>query len=148
MLLHSRGGTGEHQDVNLNTLIEEALNLAFHGARAQYENFEVDLERNLDSGLSSVRLVPQDITRVFLNLFGNAFYATVQRQRDGSPTGYRPKLQVITRGHEDRVEVRVRDNGVGIVPEVREKLFTPFFTTKPTGQGTGLRADRAAREAI
>jgi signal transduction histidine kinase len=139
MLLHSRGGSGELQSVNLNALIEEALNLAYHGARAQDQSFNVTLERDLDPDLSSIALVPQDITRVFLNLFGNAFYATTRRQRDGGAgPEYRPVLRVATRDLGDAVEARVRDNGVGMPADVQAKLFTPFFTTKPTGEGTGL----------
>jgi signal transduction histidine kinase len=139
MLLHSRGGSGERQSVDLNALIEEALNLAYHGARAQDQNFNIALERDLDPNLGAIEIVPQDITRVFLNLFGNGFYATNKRKHDrASGPQYRPALRVTTRDVGDRVEARVRDNGVGMPPDVRAKLFTPFFTTKPTGEGTGL----------
>lgn len=138
MLLHSRGGSGERQNVNLNALIEEALNLAYHGARAQDQTFNITLERDLDPNLGPLELVPQDITRVFLNLFGNGFYATTKRQRGATGADYRPTLRVTTRDLGDQVEMRVRDNGVGVPPKVRAKLFTPFFTTKPTGEGTGL----------
>ncbi|WP_052763888.1 PAS-domain containing protein [Microvirga massiliensis] len=138
MLLHSRGGSGERQVTNLNALVDEALNLAYHGARAQDSNFNVKLERDFDPDLGPLELVPQDITRVFLNLFGNAFYATSARRRDGGGEDYHPMLRVTTRDLDNGVEVRVRDNGVGMPPEVRAKLFTPFFTTKPTGEGTGL----------
>ncbi|WP_141740292.1 PAS-domain containing protein [Bosea sp. BIWAKO-01] len=139
MLLHSRGGSGERQSVSLNALIEEALNLAYHGARARDQTFNVTLERDLDPGLGPLELVPQDMTRVFLNLFVNGFYATTERQHDPRTAGdYRPTLTVVTRDLGDQVEVRVRDNGIGMTPEVRAKLFTPFFTTKPTGEGTGL----------
>ena len=121
MLLHSRGGSGERQTVNLNALIEEALNLAYHGARAQDQTFNVTLERDLDPDLGPIELVPQDITRVFLNLFGNGFYATAKRQReDGNGMDYRPTLQVTSRDLGNEVEVRVRDNGVGVSPEVEE----------------------------
>jgi signal transduction histidine kinase/methyl-accepting chemotaxis protein len=139
MLLHSRGGSGERQNVDINSLIEEALNLAYHGARAQDKEFNITIERDLDSGLDSIELVPQDITRVFLNLFGNSFYATKKRQQDGKVGGvYRPVLRVTTRDLGDKVEARVRDNGVGVPADVQAKMFTPFFTTKPTGEGTGL----------
>jgi signal transduction histidine kinase len=139
MLLHSRGGRGERQTVNLNALIEEALNLAYHGARAQDQTFNVTLDRDLDPDLGPIELVPQEITRVFLNLFGNGFYATAKRQREASDSAdFRPTLRVTSRDLGNKVEVRVRDNGVGVSPEVRTKLFTPFFTTKPTGEGTGL----------
>jgi signal transduction histidine kinase len=138
MLLHSRGGSGERQSVNLNALIEEALNLAYHGARAQDQTFNITLERDLDQGIAPIELVPQDITRVFLNIFGNGFYAAQKRQREGAGPEFRPVLRVSSRDTGGQVEIRVRDNGVGMTPEVREKLFTPFFTTKPTGEGTGL----------
>lgn len=138
MLLHSRGGSGERQNANLNALVEEALNLAYHGARAQDQNFNITFEREFDPDLGPVGLVPQDMTRVFLNLFGNSFYATAKRQRESGGGEYRPTLRVTTRSLEEQVEIRVRDNGVGMPPEVRAKLFTPFFTTKPTGEGTGL----------
>ncbi len=135
MLLHSRGGSGERQSVDLNAFIEEALNLAYHGARAQDPNFNITLERELDPALAPIELVPQDITRVLLNLIGNGFYAAVKRSRTA---GSRPVLKVSTRNLGAFVEIRVRDNGVGIAPEYRDKLFQPFFTTKPTGEGTGL----------
>jgi signal transduction histidine kinase/phosphotransferase system HPr-like phosphotransfer protein len=139
MLLHSRGGSGERQNVDINPLIEEALNLAYHGARAQDKEFNITIERDLDSSLGPIELVPQDITRVFLNLFGNSFYATKKRRQDGKVGGvYRPVLRVTTRDLGDKVEARVRDNGVGVPADVEAKMFTPFFTTKPTGEGTGL----------
>ena len=138
MLSHSRGGTGDWQESNINALVEEALNLAYHGARAQDKDFNVTLERDFAPETKSIEVVPQDVTRVFLNLFGNGFYATRKRYLGGADAGYRPTLRVSTRDLGEAVEVRVRDNGTGIQPEARAKLFQPFFTTKPTGEGTGL----------
>src|SRR5438132_5892594 len=138
MLEHSRGVSGERRAVDLNALIEEALNLAYHGARAQDARFNITLEREFDRGFAPIELAPQEMTRVFLNLFGNGFYATVKRQHDGAGPDFRPTLKVTTRELGDAVEVRVRDNGTGIAPEIRDKLFQPFVTTKPTGEGTGL----------
>jgi signal transduction histidine kinase len=135
MLLHSRGGTGEWQSVDLNGVIDEALNLAYHGARAQDPSFNITMERELDPNLAPLEIVPQDITRVFLNLFGNGFYAAAKKSREA---GDRPVLTVTTRDLGSEVETRVRDNGTGIPPESRNRLFQPFFTTKPTGEGTGL----------
>jgi signal transduction histidine kinase len=138
MLEHSRGVSGKREVVDLNSLIEEALNLAYHGARAQDASFNIALERELDPDLARIELAPQEMTRVLLNLLANGFYATTRRQRDGAGPDFRPTLRVVTRDLGDAVEVRVRDNGTGIPPEVRDKLFQPFFTTKPTGEGTGL----------
>ena len=138
MLEHSRGGTGERREIDLNNLVEEALNLAYHGARAQDQSFNITLERDFDSALKPIELAPQEITRVLLNLFGNGFYAANKRARGNGDAGFRPVLRVATRDAGDAVEIRVRDNGAGIPSEIRDKLFQPFFTTKPTGEGTGL----------
>jgi two-component system, NtrC family, sensor kinase len=138
MLSHSRGGAGDWQESNINALVEEALNLAYHGARAQDKEFNVTLERDFAPITQPIELVPQDVTRVFLNLFGNGFYAANKRRLSGGEAGYRPTLKVSTRNLGEAVEITVRDNGIGISPEVRAKLFQPFFTTKPTGEGTGL----------
>jgi PAS domain S-box-containing protein len=138
MLAHSRGSSGDRQQVDINALVEEALNLAYHGARAQDQNFNITLERELDADATPIELVPQDVTRVFLNLFGNGFYAADKRRRDTGELSFRPNLKVTTRDFGEAVEIRVRDNGIGIAPEFRDKLFQPFFTTKPTGEGTGL----------
>ena len=137
MLQHSRGGSGDWQATDLNALIEEALNLAYHGARAQDQRFNITMERDFDRNLVPIDVVPQDVMRVFLNLVGNGFYAANKRSRAGDGT-FRPVLKVTTREAGDAVEIRVRDNGIGIPVEHREKLFQPFFTTKPTGEGTGL----------
>jgi two-component system, NtrC family, sensor kinase len=137
MLAHSRGGSGDRQTVDINGLIEEALNLAYHGARAQDQNFNITLECELDRTLAPIEVVPQDVTRVFLNLFGNGFYAADKRRREAGD-GFRPVLKVTTKDLGEAAEIRVRDNGTGIPPEFRDKLFQPFFTTKPTGEGTGL----------
>jgi two-component system, NtrC family, sensor kinase len=137
MLQHSRGGSDDWQATDLNALVEEALNLAYHGARAQDANFDIILERDFDLSLASVDVVPQELTRVLLNLIGNAFYAANRRSHEGDGT-FRPALKITTRGSSESVEVRVRDNGIGIPLEDRDKLFQPFFTTKPTGEGTGL----------
>ena len=136
MLQHSRGGSGERQPTDLNALVEEALNLAYHGARAQDQSFNITMERDFDRNLAAIEIVPQDVMRAFLNLIGNGFYAANKRSREGDGK-FRPVLKVTTRGVGEAVEIRVRD-GVGIPAEHREKLFQPFFTTKPTGEGTGL----------
>lgn len=138
MLEHSRGATGERRTVDLNALAEEALNLAFHGARAQNKSFNITLERDYDRALAPIEVVPQDMTRVFLNLIGNGFHAAHKRAQDATQAGYRPTLRLTTKDAGDWAEVRVRDNGTGIAAEIRDKLFQPFFTTKPTGEGTGL----------
>ncbi len=138
MLEHSRGVGGERREVDLNNLIEEALNLAYHGARAQNQDFNITLERDYAANLKPIELAPQEITRVFLNLFGNGFYAANKRARANGDGSFHPVLAVATCEAEGAVEVRVRDNGTGIPPEIRDKLFQPFFTTKPTGEGTGL----------
>jgi two-component system, NtrC family, sensor kinase len=137
MLQHSRGSSSDWQTTDLNALAEEALNLAYHGARAQDPKFDIALEHDLDRNLAPVDVVPQELTRVLLNLIGNGFYAANKRSREGNGA-YRPALKVTTRVSGDSVEVRVRDNGIGIPLEDRDKLFQPFFTTKPTGEGTGL----------
>ena len=131
------GSSGERRSVHLNTLVDEALNLAYHGARAQDQSFSVTLQRDIGESIAPITLVPQDITRVLLNLFSNGFYAARQRQSRAA-AGFEPTLTVITRELAGAVEIRVRDNGVGIPAEIRDKLFQPFFTTKPTGEGTGL----------
>ena len=138
MLEHSRGVSGERREVDLNALIDEALNLAYHGARAQDQSFNITLERDYQPGLASTEVAPQEITRVFLNLFSNGFYAAYKRQREGNSPQFKPTLAVSTREAGDAVEITVRDNGTGIPPEIRDRLFQPFFTTKPTGEGTGL----------
>jgi signal transduction histidine kinase len=138
MLEHSRGVSGERREVDLNALVEEALNLAYHGARAQDAGFNITLEREFDPAAAPIELAPQEMTRVFLNLIGNGFYAATKRAGGDGEAAYRPTLQVSTRDLGEAVEIRVRDNGTGIPPEIRDQLFQPFFTTKPTGEGTGL----------
>jgi GAF domain-containing protein/nitrogen-specific signal transduction histidine kinase len=138
MLEHSRGGSGERRRVDLNTLVEEALNLAYHGARAQDQSFNLALQCDFAAGIAPVELVPQDVTRVLLNLFSNGFYAATRRARNETAPEYEPTLKVTTRELGDAVEIRVRDNGIGIPAAIRDRLFQPFFTTKPTGEGTGL----------
>ena len=136
MLAHSRGTSGERQQVDLNGLVEEALNLAYHGARAQDQEFNIALERDFAADIAPIELVPQDVTRVFLNLIGNGFHAVHQRRK--ADPAFRPVLRIATSDLGKRVEIRVRDNGTGIPKEHRDKLFQPFFTTKPAGEGTGL----------
>jgi signal transduction histidine kinase len=137
MLLHSREGSGEHQPTDVNALVEESLNLAYHGARAEKPQFNVTLRRELDPDAGTVEVFPQEITRVLLNLISNGFYAVAKR---GSEIGseFEPALSASTHSRGEYVEIRIRDNGAGIPPEVKEKMFNPFFTTKPPGEGTGL----------
>jgi signal transduction histidine kinase len=138
MLEHSRGVTSERRKADLNNLVEEALNLAYHGARAQDQTFNITLDRDYGRDLAPIEMVPQEMSRVFINLISNGFYAAVKRERDAGRADFRPTLAVATRDIGDAVEVRVRDNGIGISAETKDKLFQPFFTTKPTGEGTGL----------
>ncbi|HMF24701.1 MAG TPA: GAF domain-containing protein [Pseudolabrys sp.] len=138
MLLHSRAGSGEHRPVDINAVVEESLNLAYHGARAEKQGFNITLERSFDPTAGEVDLFPQEITRVLLNLISNGFYAATNRKGQSGDNGYEPTLAATTKNLGDRVEIRIRDNGTGIPPEVKEKMFNPFFTTKPAGEGTGL----------
>jgi two-component system, NtrC family, sensor kinase len=136
MLLHSREGSGERRSADVNALVRESLNLAYHGARAEKPGFSITLEHNLDSEVGAVDLYPQEITRALLNVISNGFYAATRR-KVGNET-FKPVLSATTRNLGRTIEIRIRDNGTGIPPEVRERMFNPFFTTKPTGEGTGL----------
>ncbi len=136
MLLHSRQGSGDHRPVDVNALVDESLSLAYHGARAEKQGFNITLERSFDPAAGEVDLFPQEITRVLLNLISNGFYAAAKRHADGG--NFEPMLAAATKNLGDRVEIRIRDNGTGISPEVKDKMFNPFFTTKPAGEGTGL----------
>ena len=138
MLEHSRGSSGERRAIDLNVLVDEALNLAYHGARAQDQSFDVKLQREPAPRMAPITVTPQDITRALLNLISNGFYAARTRQQMERGPGFEPTLKVVTRELGDAVEIRVRDNGTGIPADIRDKLFQPFFTTKPTGEGTGL----------
>jgi signal transduction histidine kinase len=138
MLLHSRQGSAEHRPVDINALVEESLNLAYHGARAEQQGFNITLERSLDPTAGEVDVFPQDITRVLLNLISNGFYAATKRKAQADGGDYEPTLMAATRNLGESVEIRIRDNGTGIPPDVKEKMFNPFYTTKPAGEGTGL----------
>jgi two-component system NtrC family sensor kinase len=138
MLLHSREGSGEHRPVDVNALVEEGLNLAYHGARAEKQGFNITVKKSFDPSAGQADMFPQEITRVLLNLISNGFYAAIKRNEQVNGGNYEPTLTASTRNLGDSVEIRIRDNGTGISPDVKEKMFNPFFTTKPAGEGTGL----------
>ncbi len=137
MLEHSRASTGERQPTDLNALCDEYLRLAYHGLRAKNKSFNATLKTDLATDLAAIAAVPQDVGRVLLNLFTNAFYAVHRRQQQGE-SGYVPTVSVRTKDLGNEVEVCVQDNGTGIPVAVQQKIFQPFFTTKPAGEGTGL----------
>jgi signal transduction histidine kinase len=138
MLLHSREGSGDHRPADINALVDESLNLAYHGARAERPDFNVTLQRDFDPAAGTIEVFPQEITRVFLNLVSNGFYAVTKRRRENGGADFEPTLRATTKNLGDTVEIRIRDNGTGIPPEVKDRMFNPFFTTKPAGEGTGL----------
>jgi GAF domain-containing protein len=138
MLLHSREGSGEHRPADINSLLDESLNLAYHGARAEKGEFNITLQRDFDTDAGAIELFPQEITRAFLNLIANGVYAATKRKTEVKEPGFEPTLRATTKNLGSTVEIRIRDNGTGIPVEVREKMFNPFFTTKPAGEGTGL----------
>jgi signal transduction histidine kinase len=138
MLLHSREGSGEHRLVDVNALVEESLNLAYHGARTEKRSFQINIERSFDPTAGQVDVYPQEVTRALLNLISNGFYAATKRKEQGDSDGYEPNLAASTKSLGDGVEITIRDNGTGIPPEIRDKMFNPFFTTKRAGEGTGL----------
>jgi signal transduction histidine kinase len=146
MLQHSRISSGQKEPTDINALCNEYLHLSYHGLRAKDKSFNAKLETDFDSSISKINVIPQDIGRVILNLINNAFYAVNEKNASGkltvqaSPAGqpYQPTIRVSTRNTGDKIEISVKDNGNGIPDKIKEKIFQPFFTTKPTGQGTGL----------
>ena len=138
MLLHSGQSSGEHRSTDINALVEESLNRAYYGARAEERGFNIKLERSFDPAAGEVDLFPREIMRALLNLISNGFYAATKRKAEAKADDQEPTLTATTKNLGDRVEIRIRDNGTGISADVREKMFDPFFTTKPAGEGTGL----------
>ena len=138
MLLHSREGSREHRPADINSLLDESLNLTYHGARAEKGEFNITLQRDFDADAGTIELFPQEITRAFLNLIANGVYAATKRKTEEKEPGFEPTLRASTKNLGTTVEIRFRDNGTGIPAEVQEKMFNPFFTTKPAGEGTGL----------
>lgn len=137
MLQHSRSSSGIKELTDVNALADEYLRLAYHGLRAKDKTFNAAMKTDYDESIGLIKIIPQDIGRVVLNLITNAFYAVTERKKL-AVEGYEPIVTVTTKKFSDRVEVHVKDNGTGIPQKVLEKIFQPFFTTKPTGQGTGL----------
>jgi signal transduction histidine kinase len=137
MLQHSRSSTSEKEPTDINKLADEYLRLCYHGLRAKDQSFNAIIKTDIDESIEKINIIPQDIGRVLLNLFTNAFYA-VNEKKQMNVVGYEPTVTVTTKRIGDKVEIKVGDNGNGIQPKVLDKIFQPFFTTKPTGQGTGL----------
>lgn len=133
MLLHSREGSGEHRIADINAIVDESLNLAYHGARAEKPNFNVTMQRSFDPAVGTADVYPQEITRVLLNLISNGFYAAAKRKTEAGD-GFEPTLLATTKDLGENVEIRIHDNGTGIPDEVKVKIFNPFFTTKPAGR--------------
>ncbi|QQS35963.1 MAG: GHKL domain-containing protein [Ignavibacteriales bacterium] len=137
MLLHSRGSSGEKTLTDINDLLDQYVNLAYHGMRAANKDFNITIEKNYDESIEKINVIPQDISRVFLNIINNACYAAYDKQKKAG-NDFSPILKVSTKNLHRKVEVRIKDNGMGIPDKIKDKLFNPFFTTKPTGEGTGL----------
>jgi signal transduction histidine kinase len=137
MLQHSRSSNASKEPTDINKLADEYLRLAFHGLRAKDKSFNAVLKTDYDDTIGTINIIPQDIGRVILNLITNAFYAVTEKKKQ-QPEGYQPTVSVNTKKTGDKVQIKVADNGNGIPPKVLDKIFQPFFTTKPTGQGTGL----------
>ena len=137
MLQHSRTSTVEKQPTDINKLVEEFLNLAYHGMRSKDPGFNCTLEKHLGKDVPSIKIISQDISRVILNIFNNAFYAVDERIKSGE-SNYIPKVSITTEKKSNNIFIKIKDNGCGISKELKDKIFNPFFTTKPTGQGTGL----------
>jgi signal transduction histidine kinase len=137
MMQHARGSSGQREMADINHLLDEAVNLTYHGMRANDAAFNITIEKDYDESIGKLEVVPQDISRVFLNILNNAAYAAHQKKKDAR-ADFSPTLSVSTKNLNGKVEIRIRDNGNGIPTVIREKIFNPFFTTKPTGQGTGL----------
>jgi signal transduction histidine kinase len=137
MLYHSRKSSGQKEPSDINALADEYLRLSYHGLRARDKSFSAKINTSFDPQVGRINIVPQDIGRVLLNLYNNAFYA-VSEKKSMLSDGYEPTVSVSTKKLDNLIEIRVRDNGNGISPLAMEKIFQPFFTTKPAGQGTGL----------
>jgi len=138
MLLHSRGTSGEKVLTDINDLLEQYVNLAYHGMRATNKEFNITIEKDYDETLEKINVVPQDISRVFLNIINNACYAAYDKKKKNKDDSFSPTLKISTKNLKDKVEIRIGDNGNGIPKDILDKIFQPFFTTKPTGEGTGL----------
>ena len=137
MLQHSRTNTGIKEPGDINALVDEYLRLSYHGLRARDKTFNANLKTDLDNQIGSIDMVSQDIGRVLLNLYNNAFYAVMEKTKE-KQNDYEPTVSVSTKKLQDKIEIRIQDNGNGIPAKVKDKIFQPFFTTKPPGQGTGL----------
>ena len=137
MLQHSQASTGKKEPTNIDALVDEYLRLAYHGLRAKDKEFNATMKTEFDESIGNINIIPQDIGRVLLNLYNNAFYATNEKSKQHIK-GYDPTVSVNTKRVGDKVEIKVADNGNGIPQNIIDKIFQPFFTTKPTGQGTGL----------
>lgn len=137
MLLHSHGQKGEPQETDINALLQEDVKLTYHGMRAQNSAFNIDIKNEYDESIGLIKVVPQNLSRAFLNILNNACQAAFQKKQELDDK-YSPELSVITKDHGDKVEIRIKDNGNGIPEGIKDDIFNPFFTTKPAGEGTGL----------
>jgi signal transduction histidine kinase len=138
MLMHSRESGGEWRSVGANALVDDSLNLAYYGVSADKGDISVELVRSFDPDAGEIEAFPQDLTRAILNLVSNSLYSALKRKREINDGAYMPTITAVTRNVGDSIEIAIRDNGQGIAPEIRDKIFNPFFTTKPAGEGTGL----------
>jgi signal transduction histidine kinase len=137
MLQHSRSSSGSKEPTDINALADEYLRLCYQGLRAKDKTFNANIKTDFDESIGSINIIPQDIGRVLLNLYNNAFYAVSEKSKQSIP-GYHPTVSVSTKKEADKILISVKDNGDGIPQKIVDKIFQPFFTTKPTGEGTGL----------